>query len=138
MCFEVYFCVRLWGVNLLIKLQAWGLHRCLPVNFAKFSRTHFFIEHLRWLLLIIWRPSKKEHLFYGTTASGCFWSSLLLLLATLMFVFDSNSKNLNLASHFHWSHFHQCYFLFQLFPCFFCLQGRMQLFKEVSQKFQKG
>ena len=79
-------------VSLLIKLQAWGLHRCLPVNFAKFSRTHFFIEHLRWLLLIIWRPSKKEHLFYGTTTSGCFWSSLLLLLITLMFVFDSNSK----------------------------------------------
>ena len=26
-------------------------HRCFPVNFAKFSRTPFFLEHLRWLLL---------------------------------------------------------------------------------------
>ena len=25
--------------------------RCFPVNFAKFLRTHFFTEHLRWLLL---------------------------------------------------------------------------------------
>ena len=26
-------------------------HRCFPVNFAKFLRTAFCIEHLRWLLL---------------------------------------------------------------------------------------
>ena len=26
-------------------------HRCSPVNFAKFLRTAFFIENLRWLLL---------------------------------------------------------------------------------------
>ena len=26
-------------------------HRCFPVNIARFLRTHFFIEHLRWLLL---------------------------------------------------------------------------------------
>ena len=25
--------------------------RCFPVNFGKFSRTPFFIEHLQWLLL---------------------------------------------------------------------------------------
>ena len=79
-------------VTLLIKLHAWGLHKCFPVNFAKFSRTPFFIEHLQWLLLIIWRLCKKKHLFYGTT-SGCFSSSLLLLLITLMFVFYSNSKD---------------------------------------------
>ena len=24
---------------------------CFPVNFAKFLRTPFFLEHLRWLLL---------------------------------------------------------------------------------------
>ena len=27
------------------------LHRCFPVNFAKFLRTPFFTKHLRWLLL---------------------------------------------------------------------------------------
>ena len=28
------------------------LHRCFPVNFAKFLRTPFLTEHLRWLLLV--------------------------------------------------------------------------------------
>ena len=27
-------------------------HSCLPLNFAKFLRTPFFIEHLWWLLLV--------------------------------------------------------------------------------------
>ena len=35
------------GVLLKKRLQ----HRCLPVNFAKFQRAPFFIEHLQWLLL---------------------------------------------------------------------------------------
>ena len=35
----------------LLKKRLW--HRCFPVNFVKFLRTLFFIEHLRWLLLII-------------------------------------------------------------------------------------
>ena len=34
----------------LLKMRLWN--RCFPVNFAKFLRTHFFIEHLWWLLLI--------------------------------------------------------------------------------------
>ena len=33
----------------LLKRRLW--HRCFPVNFAKFWRTPFFMEHLRWLLL---------------------------------------------------------------------------------------
>ena len=33
----------------LFKKRLW--HRCSPVNFVKFLRTRFFIEHLRWLLL---------------------------------------------------------------------------------------
>ena len=45
--------------SFLTKLQAWGTdekkrslwHRCFPMNFAKFLRTPFFAEHLRWLLL---------------------------------------------------------------------------------------
>ena len=31
-------------------LRLW--HRCFSVNFVKFLRTHFLIEHLRWLLLL--------------------------------------------------------------------------------------
>ena len=33
----------------LLKKRLW--HRCFPVNFVKFLRTPFFIEHLCWLLL---------------------------------------------------------------------------------------
>ena len=33
----------------LLKKRLW--HRCFSVNFAKFRRTPFFTEHLRWLLL---------------------------------------------------------------------------------------
>ena len=36
-------------VSVLIKLRLW--HRCFFVNFAKFLRTPFLTEHLRWLLL---------------------------------------------------------------------------------------
>ena len=35
----------------LFKKRFW--HSCFPVNFAKFLRTHFFAEHLWWLLLIV-------------------------------------------------------------------------------------
>ena len=32
-----------------LKKRLW--HRCFPVNFVKFLRTPFFIEHIWWLLL---------------------------------------------------------------------------------------
>ena len=35
----------------LLKKRLW--HKCFPVNFAKFLRTPFLTEHLRWLLLDI-------------------------------------------------------------------------------------
>ena len=35
--------------SLFLKKRLW--HRCFPVNFVKFLRTPFFIEHLWWLLL---------------------------------------------------------------------------------------
>ena len=48
----------------LLKKRLW--QRCFPVNFAKFLRTHFLIEHLRWLLTYLQksfpqslRPSKE-------------------------------------------------------------------------------
>ena len=43
--------------NFTGKHQCWSLacnfikNRCFPVKFAKFLRTPFFTEHLRWLLL---------------------------------------------------------------------------------------
>ena len=38
----------------LLRKKIW--HKCFPVNFAKFSRTAFFTEHLWWLILsLVWR-----------------------------------------------------------------------------------
>ena len=38
------------GLSLqLLKIRLW--HRCLPVNCAKYLRTPFLTEQLRWLLL---------------------------------------------------------------------------------------
>ena len=34
-----------------LKKRLW--HRCFPVNFAKFLRTPFFTEYLRWVLLSV-------------------------------------------------------------------------------------
>ena len=35
-------------------LKDWKLqHRCFPVNISKFLRTAFFIEHLRWLTMMM-------------------------------------------------------------------------------------
>ena len=39
------------GLRLATSLKKRLWHRCFPVNFAKFLRTSFFIEHLWWLLL---------------------------------------------------------------------------------------
>ena len=41
----------------LLKRRLW--HRCFLVNFLKFLRTTFFIEHLWWQLLEIVRGNKK-------------------------------------------------------------------------------
>ena len=37
----------------LLKKRLW--HMCFPVNFAKFLTTSFFIKHLWWLLLLIYK-----------------------------------------------------------------------------------
>ena len=48
-CTRVSFLIKLQASATLLKTRLW--HRCFPVNFAKFIRTHFFKEHLMWLLL---------------------------------------------------------------------------------------
>ena len=59
------------------KLQQW----CSPVNFAKFLRTAFLIEHLQWLLM----P-------FTTTFRKYYWEYLLAILLTL----THPSKRLNI------------------------------------------
>ena len=41
------------SVKLLALLKKILWRRCFPVNFTKFLRTPFLIEHLRWLLLTL-------------------------------------------------------------------------------------
>ena len=40
----------------LFKKRLW--HRCFPRNFAKFLRTAFPTEHLRWVILFLTMPKK--------------------------------------------------------------------------------
>ena len=45
-------------------------HRCFPVNFAKFLRTPFIVEHLWWLLLkIVQKPvfMLSKNLLFGSS-----------------------------------------------------------------------
>ena len=54
-CASEFFLIKLQVLGLrsatLLKRTLW--HRCFPVNFAKFLRTPFLTEHLRWLLLVL-------------------------------------------------------------------------------------
>ena len=55
-------------------------HRCFPVNFVKFLRTPFFIEHLCWLLLTLDHNVIKagRHLFINKLTSKELRSILFL------------------------------------------------------------
>ena len=43
----------LFDVKCLLFGEIFIWHKCFPVNFAKFLRTPFFIEHLWWLILAL-------------------------------------------------------------------------------------
>ena len=75
----------------LLKMRLW--HRCVTVNFAKFLRTSFFTEHLRWLLLLLdeiqntkkmkTRESKKRKFEKKVREIG--WVVLIFLWLCLLF-----------------------------------------------------
>ena len=48
--------------NKVAGLRLW--HRCFPMNFVKFLRTSFSLEHLWWLILQICRREVISDLFY--------------------------------------------------------------------------
>ena len=109
---------------------------------------NFIGKHLCWSLFLI--KLQVWHLFRGTSANDWFCTAFAPLIVTYpfyfifstffliitattvtspVFVFGSKtskaSKNLNLVSHFHWTHFHSCYFLFQ---CFFVFLSFVSFF----------
>ena len=51
-CARASFLIKLQAPATLLKKRLW----CFPVNFAKFLRTHFLAEHLRWLFLRLQLP----------------------------------------------------------------------------------
>ena len=71
----------------LLKNRLW--HSCFPVNFAKFLRTPFFTEQLRWLLLNH-RIQHHGHFVYLLERNDCslkFKHSILLLCFFLFYSF---------------------------------------------------
>ena len=95
-------------VSFLIKLQALGSgkrrlrHSCFPVNYAKFSRTPFFIEHLRWGCNFI----KKETLVQVFSCDFCeilnnnflYNTSARLLLSMRMYLFWVDNEGIGTTS----------------------------------------
>ena len=65
----------------LLKKRLW--HRCFLVNFAKFLRTHFLTEHLRWLLLQC-----------CLLKAALFWKTMLGIIPFQNITSSSNSKYL--------------------------------------------
>ena len=61
-------------------------NKCFPVNFAKFLRTPFFTDHLRWLLLILYLSLlcaslfKFSHLVFQRFDNGFVYLCLALHL----------------------------------------------------------
>ena len=86
----------------LLKKRLW--HRCFPVNFAKFSRTTFFKEHLRWLLLTLLRgiTSKHDCDFYCLNYLHSFRTEnklknmMMTFIAWIIFILLEQKINLNL------------------------------------------
>ena len=73
-----------------------------PVNFAKFLRTPFLLEHLRWLLL---------ELFLGRQSVWYF--SRNTIFPRMNVIFFSGAGDVTLA----------CIFFFFFYLCFFCHEG---------------
>ena len=78
-----------------IKKSPW--HRCFPVNCAKFLRTPFFTEHIRWLLPYISNQQKKQkqkkkknkHIRLVKSSTRCAYQNWKLMMKFVL----SNYKN---------------------------------------------
>ena len=83
----------------LLKERPW--HCCFPVNFAKFSRTPFLVEHLRSLFVGL-QNSLLSHLDFLPTFStipAFFWNPIMSLYVSKWVVqFRLSSELFNLPS----------------------------------------
>ena len=122
------------------KVAGLRLAQVFSCEFCKIFKNIFFHETPPVAAYNIENWQKRTP-FYGTTTSGCFWSSLLLLLITLMFVFDSNSKSFNkFKSSIYFSLKSISSVLFSIFffrsSCLevFCKKGVLRNFPEFTKK----
>ena len=97
----------------LLKKRLW--HRCFNVNFVKFLRTSFFIEHLWWLLLLMLL------IFYATTY---FHATYLLVINSppILFLCKFGAPTNNMV----YSHLFS-YILYILSRCGFYADSVLQL-----------
>ena len=86
---------------------------CFPVNFTKFLRTHYFIEHLRWLLLNIfykdkikilntWNELSLKNLEFTITQRYVFVTDVLFFIFIFLFCFQGNKKHWETAVRTFW------------------------------------
>ena len=78
-------------------------HRCFLVNIAKFLRTPFFIEHLRWLLL---KYISRNQLIFARYMKVFFYKVVLFFHQHKL-----TTQNFCWKYYFKWSHFQNGLFL---------------------------
>ena len=97
LCQSLSFLIKLQAAATLLKKRL--LHRCFSVNFAKFLRTPFLIEHLWWLLLVI--TTLLLNKIYSSEEIRIWWNGNFLslddfLLNLTTVIYDRQVWDLNL------------------------------------------
>ena len=87
------FSIKAAGLRPLILLKGKPRHSCFHVSFAKFLKTLFFTEHLRWLLFSTLQPN----FFYSEKSVSKYWEKQS---------FMSNSNEENVPFSFRTLNFH--------------------------------
>ena len=86
----------------LLKKRLW--HRCFPVNFVKFLRTLFLIEHVWWRLLDIVQPPYSKIFYVKYLLTSAKWGKTFYKTSTFFLIhleFDKlRSKSLNFSKSF--------------------------------------
>ena len=73
------------GLRPATLFKKWLYHRCFPVNFVKFLRTHFYIEHLWWLLFPCLSENSENTENSFTVSESCSSSFMLRYILCINF-----------------------------------------------------
>ena len=74
---------------------------CFPVNFSKFLKTHFFIELLRWLLLLILKPLDSQRQlckWVSKLVTIYFISRFLVLVGIFVFILGEHKLSFYIST----------------------------------------